>query len=868
MASDPAAGDRVPGPPASTNGLTSTTSIQPQPPTAPSVASILGTGSEEAFDRLTRLATLALRAPLAVISLITDGRLLLKSAVGLPEPWASDRDVPLPHAIFRHAVATSKPFIVENTSRHPLTRDMLLGEEWSNAAYCGIPLVLPGRRVIGVLSVMDRKPRSWTPREISFLQDLGASAAEAIQERLQPTARVQPVATPAPEVQPATDALIVMDRAGLVTAVNAKAESVLRRPAKELTGRRLADSFPSLEGSVFQQHWNRALEGTAEAELEQWCETLGVWLESRAFPVEEGLRIQLRDVTARRDAEEALRQSEARYRSVFQESKDPIFFASPDGTLVECNRAALELLGHSRDELFRQRFEDLVADSEARDELRKKLQQEGMVEEFEAQLRTKSGERLDARIGISSRTSAAGEHAGYRVTVRDNTERKQLAKQLLQSAFHDPLTGLANRAVFIDRLDRLFMQAQRRAGYRFAVLFIDLDRFKLINDTFGHIAGDEMLATVARRLEACLRQEDSVARFGGDEFAILLDGVTDVRDATRIADRVNNELGLPIRIGSREVAASASIGIAVSAQTHERAEQVLSDADVAMYRSKAGGGARYEVFDTAMHTRALEQLRLESDLQRAVREKEFLVHYQPILSVEGGSIAGFEALLRWRHPGRGLLQPGEFIELADQTGLISEIGWFVVDRVCTQVREWRDVAEAATLSLGVSINLSPRQFNHPDLLRRIDESLAKTGLTGDFLRVEITEDTLMEDADAGEEVLEGLKQRSIAVSVDSFGTGFSSLRYLQRLSIATLKIDRSFLRGIDRDPYNRGVVESIIALGRSMGIDVIAQGVETLEQFAELRLLGAGFAQGYLFAEPLDPDSATDLVLERLRDVT
>jgi len=840
--------------------VSSTAPVQPRAATT-RVAAILGQGPEEAFDRLTRLATLALRAPLAVISLITDGRLLLKSQVGMPEPWASDRDVPLPHAIFRHAVATSKPFIIDDAARHPLTRDMLLGDEWAHAAYCGIPLVMDGRRVVGVLSVMDRRTRQWTPREISFLHDLAASAVDGISGRLAP-GKPEPLPLPVAEpTVPAPDALINVAADWLIEAVNARAEAVLGKDADQLVGHNLFELYPSLPGSVFHQHWRRALAEGETVEVESWCGTLAAWIESRALPSNGGLAIQLRDVTARRNAEEALRQSEARYRSVFQESRDPIFFTSGDGTIVECNRAAIELLGHTREDLFRQRFVDLVADSEARDALRTELEK-GEVRDFEAQVRTKSGGRLDAIISMAPRSGGQAEADGFRVTVRDNTERKQMARQLLQNAFHDPLTGLANRAVFLDRLDRLYMQAQRRAGYRFAVLFIDLDRFKMINDSFGHIAGDELLSTVARRLESCLRQEDSVARFGGDEFGILLDGVQDVRDATRIAERINNELGLPIRIGPREIACSASIGIAISAQSHERAEQVLSDADAAMYRAKAGGGARYELFDTEMQVKALAEVRLEADLRRAVRDVEFLVHYQPVISVEGGFIAGFEALLRWRHPERGLLQPVDFLEVADQTGLISEIGWFVIERVCAQFRDWRDVAAQPTLELGVSVNLTQRQFHHPDLIRRVRDALGE-GSSG--LRFEVTEDTLMEDAGFAAERLEQLGELGVRIIVDNFGTGFSSLQYLQRLPVASLKIDRSFMRGIDLDPYNRGVVESVVALGRCMGIDVVAHGIETLEQLGELRRIGARYAQGYLFSEPLDPHTATDLVLERLR---
>jgi diguanylate cyclase (GGDEF)-like protein/PAS domain S-box-containing protein len=838
--------------------VSSAAPVQPRAATL-AVAAILGHGPEEAFDRLTRLATLALHAPLAVISLITDGRLLLKSQVGMPEPWASDRHVPLPHAIFRHAVATSKPFIIDDTARHPLTRDMLLGDEWAHAAYCGIPLVLEGRRVAGVLSVMDRRPRQWTPREISFLHDLAATAVDEIAMRLSPQ-RSEPAASPVPEpTAPTPDALVRVNAEWRIEAVNTRAGTLLGKTS--LVGHGLLELFPGLTDSVFHQQWRRSQSESVAVEFESWCGTLGAWIESRAVPVGGGLAIQLRDVTARRNAEEALRHSEARYRSVFQESRDPIFFTTVDGTIVECNRAAIELLGHSREALFRQRFADLVADSEARDALRAEIEK-GEVSDFEAQVRTKDGERIDAVIGVAARPGGNGEPGGYRITLRDNTERKQMARRLIQNAFHDPLTGLANRAVFMDRLERLYMQSQRRSGYRFAVLFIDLDRFKLINDTFGHMTGDELLSTVARRLESCLRQEDSVARFGGDEFGILLDGAQDVRDATRIADRINNELGLPIRVGTREIACSASIGIAISMDGHERAEQVLSDADAAMYRAKAGGGARYEVFDTDMHLNALEEVRIESDLRRAVSDIEFLVHYQPIISVEGGSIAGFEALLRWRHPERGLLQPAEFLGVADRTGLISDIGWFVIERVCSQFRDWRDVAAETMLELGVGVNLSQRQFQHPDLLRRVRDLIGENG-TG--LRFEVGEDTLMEDAGFAESLLEQFSEIGVSISIDNFGTGFSSLQYLQRLPIASLKIDRSFMRGIDMDPYNRGVVESVVALGQCMGIDVIAQGIETLEQFGELRRIGARYAQGYLFSEPLDPHSATDLVLERLR---
>jgi len=569
-------------------------------------------------------------------------------------------------------------------------------------------------------------------------------------------------------------------------------------------------------------------------------------------------------VTARRETEEALRQSEARYRSVFQQSRDPIFFTAADGTVIECNRATLDMFGYSREELFRMRFDELFVEREAVAALRDAVEESGIAES-DARLRTKAGAVRDMRVGLASRVGANGERLGLQVTVQDQSERVQLEQESGRNAFHDPLTGLPNRAVFLDRLERLHMHAQRRPGYRFAVLFIDLDRFKPVNDTFGHIAGDELLTQVARRLESCLRQEDSVSRFGGDEFAVLLDNVVDIRDATLVAERINNELSLPIRIGPREIAASASIGIAFSGDDHERSEQVLGDADAAMYRAKNNGGACYEVFDTEMHLKALAQLQLEGELRRAARESEFEVHFQPIIGLESGAIGGFEALLRWRHPERGLLHPVEFVHVAEQIGLTADIGWFVLEQATHQMKEWLELSTDTPLAMGVSLNLSPRQFRHPELMRRIEEMLDDAGLAGSALRLEIGEDALMADTEYAADLLARLRDRGVTVTVDNFGTGFSSLRFLQRLPLAALKIDRAFLRGLDRDPYNRRVVGSVVALATNMGIDVISPGVETLEQLGEVRKLGVRFAQGYLFCEPLDADSATDLVLERVR---
>ncbi|MGH7507490.1 MAG: sensor domain-containing phosphodiesterase, partial [Longimicrobiales bacterium] len=654
------------------------------------VARLLEEGPDESFDRLTRLASMALRAPAAVLSLLSDARLTVKSRTGMPEPWASQPLAPLPHAIFRHALATSKPFIADDIRAHPLTKDMVLGAGWENASYCGVPLVLPERRVIGVLSVIDTRPRRWTDDEVAFLKDLGASAVQEIQARIEATPdRDEPAGTDLlDELARSADGFLAFDADWRVVRLNARAERLLRRTASDLLGSGLFTLFPDLTGTLFHQELIRAQSEQSAVEFEERCASLELWLEVRAYPVGEGLAVQLRDVTARRDAEEALRTSEARYRSVFQESRDPIVFTAADGTLLECNRATIELFGYAREELFRLRIYDLFVDDAELLHFRSELEQTGETTELDAKLRTKDGASLDCRINASARRGADGMVVGYQAILRDHTLRKRAEEQLLHNAFHDALTSLPNRALFLDRLERVLVHSNRRPGYRFAVLFVDLDRFKLINDTMGHIAGDELLTGVARRLERCLRQEDTVARFGGDEFAILLDGVLDVRDATRVAERINYELALPFRVGRREVACSASIGIALSASGYERPEDVLHDADAAMYRAKAGGRSRYEVYDTEMHSRALAQLQLEVDLRVAVERDELVVQYQPIVSLEEGTIIALEALVRWRHPTRGLLLPGEFLAVAEQTGIIVDIGWQVLRDACARLREW------------------------------------------------------------------------------------------------------------------------------------------------------------------------------------
>ena len=444
----------------------------------------------------------------------------------------------------------------------------------------------------------------------------------------------------------------------------------------------------------------------------------------------------------------------------------------------------------------------------------------------------------------------------------DISKRKQDEQQLLHDAFHDAMTELPNRALFMDRLRNAVRRAKRSEAYRLAVVFLDVDRFKIVNDSLGHPAGDELLKSIARRLEGCLRPGDTVARFGGDEFTMLLEDIGHVGQATKVAERVQMELAVPFRLQGQEVFATASMGIAYAGSGYARPEDLLRDADNAMYRAKSLGRARYEVFDSAMHTHAVATLRMEAELRRAIERGELVLHYQPIVALSTGRLAGFEALVRWMHAERGLVEPAEFIPMAEETGLIVPLGQWVLGEVCRQIRAWTDNAEWPS-PVPVSANLSSRQFNQPDLVGIVREALSAAGARPDCLRLEVTESAVMESGPAARHVLGELKALGIQLSIDDFGTGYSSLSYLHQFPVDTLKIDQSFVSRIDATSQNLEIVRTIIMLAHNLGMGVIAEGVETTDQALQLRRLGCELAQGFLYSRPVDVTGATALLRRR-----
>jgi len=440
---------------------------------------------------------------------------------------------------------------------------------------------------------------------------------------------------------------------------------------------------------------------------------------------------------------------------------------------------------------------------------------------------------------------------GYSELEEEIAQRKKAEEQHLYDAFHDALTGLPNRALFMDRLQHVITVSHRRPGAPYyAVLFLDMDRFKTINDSLGHTIGDLLLIAVGRKMADCIRPGDTVARFGGDEFAILLESISELARAVDVAERVQKKLAAPLDIKGHEVFTSVSIGIALATERYERPEQVLRDADIAMYEAKARGASSYEIFDAEMHANVLDRLQLEADLRGAVDHKEFTLYYQPIMDLSTQRLIGFEALVRWVHPKRGLIYPLEFIPLAEETGLIYPIGEWILREACRELKVLQ-ARYPAQPPLTMSINISSKQFTQQDLVGKLSGFLTETGVDPHTLALEITESMIMENVDAAVKTMNQLRDMGIHLHIDDFGTGHSSLSYLHRFPVDALKIDRSFINRLSADGPNREIITSIVSLANSLHCDVIAEGVEMEHQLSKVRELHCGYGQGFLFARPM-----------------
>ena len=565
----------------------------------------------------------------------------------------------------------------------------------------------------------------------------------------------------------------------------------------------------------------------------------------------------------------ALEESEQYFRNAFHHAAG-MAVVDPNGRWLQVNDSLCKMLGYSEEELLQDGFQavthpdDLGNDLE---NLRRLLEGKISNYQLEKRYRHRTGSTVWALQSASLIREDCGNPRHVIFQVQDISDRKKAEELMHHAAFHDALTGLPNRTLFADRLKTAIERSKRTEGFQFAVIFLDLDRFKVVNDSLGHGSGDKLFIELSRRLELCIRTIDSVARLGGDEFAVLLDGISALAEAETVAVRIQESLKSPFEVDGQKFRTTVSMGIAYSTLDYTCPEDVLRDADTAMYKAKANGKARHEIFASHMHAWALNALTVENELRHALENGEIEPYYQPIVSLDDGEVVGFEALARWVHPSRGLISPADFIPLAEESELIVPLGLSMMEQACRQTAEWQN--ELGRSDLSISVNLSGKQFKEAELVNDIRNILRKTKLRPDALKVEITETMVIDDMFGAVEMLKQLRRMGVQVSIDDFGTGYSSLNYLHKFPFDILKVDRSFVNRMSRNTESRGIVKAIVLLARELGKEVIAEGVQTTDQQRLLGMIGCHYGQGYLFSRPVNAELAGQLIqvkraLERL----
>ncbi|MDT7778862.1 MAG: hypothetical protein QOC99_1374 [Acidobacteriota bacterium] len=553
-----------------------------------------------------------------------------------------------------------------------------------------------------------------------------------------------------------------------------------------------------------------------------------------------------------------------RFRSAFDYAAIGMALLSTEGRWLQVNRSLCQILGYTEKELLLTDFLSITHPDDlptALSNIGQLLKGKVQASQMEKRYIHKSGHEVWVHWSVSMVRDQYSKSVHLIFQIQDITDRKLAEQQLHHDAFHDALTGLPNRALFMDHLKLAIARSRRNINSRFAVLYLDLDRFKVINDSLGHTIGDQLLVGIADRLKYNLRPGDTVARLGGDEFTILIEDIADESESVQVAERIQKELSVPFTLSGREVFTTVSMGIAPSATGYERAEDILRDADTAMYRAKSLGKARYEIFDKAMHARAINLLQMETDMRRALERDEFLLHYQPIVSLENFSLRGFEALVRWQHPERGFISPMDFIPVAEETGMIIQLGEWVMREACGQMNRWQKMFPLEQ-PLFIAVNLSSKQFSQNTLISTFAMILQETGVKPQTVKLEITESVVMENIDTATEMLRQLRALGVKLAIDDFGTGYSSLSYLHRFPIDTLKIDRSFVTRMSENNENTEIVRTIVVLAQNLGMDVVAEGVETNEQLVLLQKLNCENGQGYFFSKPVNSDGAEKIILE------
>jgi diguanylate cyclase (GGDEF)-like protein/PAS domain S-box-containing protein len=664
-------------------------------------------------------------------------------------------------------------------------------------------------------------------------------------------------------VRDSNDIMAIVDPRGRLVYASPVTERILGLDIEPLVGTDVFDLIHPDDRAVAKRGFDLTREGRDADRIEvRLRHADGGWRVVEAVvtnllddPAVEGMVISARDLTDRRMAEAELREAQERFRSAFEHAPIGMALTSIDGKLFRVNRALVQILGRGESELLASSILDVshIDDRErCRESMTQLLTGATAYCQIEQRYLHHDGHPVWVSVSASIVRDVDGRPLYFVSQIEDIAERRASGEALAHQAVHDPLTGLPNRLHFVDRLGRELADAELRRE-RVAVLFLDLDRFKVVNDSLGHSAGDRLLVAVADRLRATMGPEDAVARFGGDEFTILCHNVSSEETAELVAERLADAVSRPVALVEGEVFVTASIGIALSGGLTDSPETLLRNADAAMYRAKELGRDRAELFEAKTHHRAVDDLRTGNALHRAIERGEMRVHYQPMINLDDGSLFGFEALIRWEHPERGLVPPMEFVPLAEETGLIVPLGVWALEHACAQAVRWHRAAPEAP-RLAMSVNLSPRQLAEPALPNEVARVLHDTGIEPAALWLEITESTLMRDTESALSALGALRALGLHLAVDDFGSGYSSLAYLQQLPVETLKIDRSFIADVGRKQDSTAIVDAIVSLSRALRLSTVAEGIETPEQLQQLRRMGCEIGQGYLFgtARPAD----------------
>ncbi|PZU95323.1 MAG: response regulator receiver protein [Pseudanabaena sp.] len=652
------------------------------------------------------------------------------------------------------------------------------------------------------------------------------------------------------------DLIIRVSRDGLYLGSIGANEIEFAIPLENLIGKRISDV---LEPQLAQERMYLVEQAFITGKLQFHEYRINVKDEFRceeariAVSGENEAIILIRDITDRKNAELALQESEARYRLLSENTNDLVCLHQPDGRYTYVSPSCETLLGYSYDEMIGRDPYSLFHPDDCEHLLQnihtQALQGKSVPSTY--RIRQKSGNYIWFETLTKPIRDKNGVIIQLQTTSRDVTERIQTQTKLAYDSLHDALTGLPNRQLLSERLELAIHRIHRHDSYRFAVLFLDLDRFKIVNDSLGHLVGDRLLIAIAQQLKRTFREIDLIARIGGDEFVVLLEDIQDIQEAVHATQRLLNSLQVPLILGDRQVYTSCSVGIVFGSTDYHQASELLRDADIAMYRAKSQGKSRYEIFDTTMHRQALIRMNLENDLRQAIEIQAFSLHYQPLVCLRTGKLLGFEALIRWHHPTQGWKSPNEFIPVAEEMGIIHQLSHWVLREACRQLVTWHKTFPEFS-DLKVNVNLSSQDLQHPDLIEQIDQVIAQTQFPPHLLTIEITERMVIENVEATIATLTKLRTRGLEISIDDFGTGYSSLSYLHLLPITSVKVDRSFVNQMTDSNKNYRIVETIATLSHQLGIQSISEGIETLPQLIKLKELHYLHGQGFLFARPLD----------------